>query len=115
MKKPIAVYTSIMIAAIILITTGLANAKDKILTINPSRIEYKQDKNGNEYGRIIAAEPRSLNGISYTASVPVMFFGEMVEKLKNSAIKVGETSKIIVSTSIYNDKTSYNALAIIAE
>ena len=103
----------------------LAMAADQPLTAKADSVTIMPDVNGNTYVRIIITEKRSLNGVSYDKSIPVMFFGKpprfvfkcyvedkmLVDKAKG--IKEGDTFKAIVTPREYQGRESYTALSLL--
>lgn len=105
---------AVIISALIATTSATAAmAKDVLLDKQIDKIEYKIDKNGNAYARTFIREPRSLNGIEYTASVTVMFFGATVDELKTANYAKGDTVRMIAQENEYKGRISYNVLALI--
>jgi len=86
-----------------------SNAADQLLDTKIDSASVQIDKNGNEYVRFIITETRTLNGISYDRSLPVMAFGATVSDAK--AYKAGDQLKAIVSYRKLTDgRESYNVL-----
>ena len=88
-----------------------ASATEKLIETKITQAVTKPDKNGNDYTRFIVQEERELNGIEYEVGIPVMSFGELVEKAKT--YKEGDTVKAIVSVNEYQGRTSYNVIAFV--
>lgn len=88
-----------------------AFAKDVILDTEIQTVTVALDKNGNEYARLIITEPRTLQGVAYTVTVPVMCFGEMVAQAKD--FQSGDQLKAIAQTNEYKGRTNYNIIAFI--
>jgi len=107
MKKLI----STIIALTIAITAIPAIAKDKILTAPVERIYQKTDKNGETYYRFVIKEDRTLNGITYPASVLIMAFSDVADSVVN--ISAGDTIKAIVSESMYQGKKNYRLVHLL--
>ena len=103
-----------LIAGIMIIAfagIGIVYAADQMLDTTVSDTVKRLDKNGNEYVRVIIDEAKELNGVSYTASTAVMFFGPLVQEAKN--LKKGDALKVIASSSEYQGRTSYTAVAFV--
>lgn len=90
---------------------GVSMAEDKVLNAPIDSVSVKLDKNGAEYVRVIVKETRELSGISYPATTPVMFFGDMAQQGK--ALKVGDTLKAIVNGREYRGNVSYTAIKLL--
>ncbi|MGW8181589.1 MAG: hypothetical protein ACWGQW_22900, partial [bacterium] len=86
-------------------------AADELITAKVQSVTQAVTRNGAPYVRVIIEEKRELNGVSYTAGVPLMFFGAMVESGKT--LKAGDTVKVIASGREFNGRTSYTAQALI--
>lgn len=86
-------------------------AEDALLNINPTQVVSKIDKNGNPYVQMIIEESRSLSGVDYKTTVPVMFFGELVDQAK--AIQPGTPIKVIANKGEYKGRISYTAISIV--
>ena len=93
----------ILIALLVFATA--AQAADQMLNATVSNIVVTNDKNGNEYVRLIINEPRELDGVAYVKSVAVMCFRETANFAKT--LKKGDKIKAIVSPSEYQGKTNY--------
>lgn len=86
-----------------------AVAKDKVLEATVTAMVESTDKNGNQYIRFIVGENRSLEGIDYTVGVPVMAFGDQLDKAQSYSI--GDTIKCIVQGREFQGRTSYTILS----
>lgn len=71
----------------------------------------KLDKNGSEYVRFLITEPRKLNGVDYTITLPVMSFGANVQFAKE--FKNGDDFKAIVQKRFYQGRDSYTVIQFI--
>ena len=107
-----------LVAAIIcfiiasLAIAGMANAEDKMLTTKIDSATVALDKNGQEYVRLIVTEPRSLNGIDYMKSLPVMAFGATVADAK--AYQAGDQLKAIANyRKLPDGRESYTVISFI--
>jgi len=103
--------TLILVMAIICICASVANAEDVVINAIVASATIAIDKNGNEYVRIIIVEPRQLQGVEYDVGVPIMFFGDFVEKAKT--LKKGDRIHVVVNKRLYQGNFSYTALAVI--
>jgi len=101
----------IVVLAMLVSLVSISFAADKMLDTTISKISIQQDKNGNDYARIIIQEDRALNGIAYTTSVVVMCFGSTVEKAKTYSD--GDAFKAIVSQNEYRGRLNYNVVSFI--
>ena len=84
---------------------------DKLINTKVEMVSIQISKNGNEYARALIKEPRTLSGIAYESSVPVMFFGESVKVAKT--LKPGDTIKAIVSVREWNGSPSYTIVQVV--
>jgi len=84
---------------------------EELLTVKITSVAQAKDKNGNGYTRAIIEESKELNGVKYTTGTPMMFFGDMASK--GSALKAGQTVKVIASKRMFNERLSYTAHAIV--
>ena len=99
-----------LVANLLAFTVALA-APDRIIDSKVQTATVAKDKNGAEYVRLIVEDKRSLNGLEYTASVPAMCFGTVVDQAK--PIRAGQTAKLVVSESEFQGKKSYTVLHIV--
>jgi hypothetical protein len=99
------------ICLILLVSAGAALAADAMLETTIDSVTIAMDKNGNEYVRAIITEPRELNGVSYNRSLPLMFFGPMVEAGKQ--LKAGDQVRVIASYREFDSRPSYTALQLV--
>ena len=90
---------------------GFAVAAEKIIDTTADQVTVALDKNGNEYVRVIVSEPKTLQGISYTAQTAVMCFGSTVEEAKT--LQEGDPIKAIVSEQEWKGRTSYTLVQLI--
>jgi hypothetical protein len=97
--------------AILLVTIMSVQAADKIINTKVDQVTIQISKNGNEYGRALIKETRTLSGISYESTVPVMFFGDNVKIAK--ALKQGDNLKVIVSEKEWNGSPSYTVITAV--
>lgn len=88
-----------------------ALAADAMLETTVDSVTVALDKNGTEYVRCIITEQRTLNGVTYPRSLPLMFFGSMVEAGKQ--LKAGDQIKVIASYREYQSRPSYTALQLV--
>ena len=100
---------------IVMLIVGLlapvAIAKEVSLNVTVTDMVERQDKNGNDYVRFIAQMPKELQGVSYEVGVPIMAFGQIVEKAKT--YKVGDTLKCIAKYREFESRESYTILAFL--
>jgi len=82
-------------------------AEDVILNTTIDSVTAAIDKNGDEYVRVIIVEDRVLQGVSYTATVPLMFFGEMAAQAKD--LKKGQAIRVLANKKEYKGNHSYMA------
>jgi saccharopine dehydrogenase-like NADP-dependent oxidoreductase len=110
MRKSAAILIIAILILANLIAFSAAMAEDKIVTGKIQSITEGTGKAG-KFIRIILEEARSLNGISYTAGVPAMCFGPMIEEARK--VKAGQTISMIAQEREYQGSKSYTALKII--
>jgi len=87
---------------------AVAQAEDLILDVTVDSITAAIDKNGNSYTRVIISEQRSLDGVTYNATVPIMFFGALHEAAQ-SQISAKDKIKVLVNKRQYQGNHSYTA------
>lgn len=87
----------------------LAWSQDLQITAIADSVTVAQGKNG-EYVRVIITEKRSLNGVSYEKSLPVMFFQDLAVKAKT--LKAGSKFSAIVTPREFRGIESYTALSL---
>ncbi|MBA4369852.1 MAG: hypothetical protein C0403_19665 [Desulfobacterium sp.] len=109
MKK---IITALLIAIFCMATIAVAadNNPDVVLEAKIQSATIALDKNGHSYGRVIIEEKRTLSGIAYTDTAPVMFFGDLADKAKG--LKKGDTLKCIAQRNIYQGRVTYNVKAL---
>jgi hypothetical protein len=90
---------------------SIASASDKLLDTEVKQVTIAQDKNGNDYGRIIIVENRELNGVKYTTDVVCMAFGSTVDGAKK--LSAGDTIKAVVAENEYRGRLNYNIISFI--
>ena len=95
----------------VLAFAGMAVAKDVVLEGKLTAVMNATDRNGNPYVRAIITEERELNGVKYSAGVPLMFFGEHVAK--GQTLQAGDTIKCIASSRNWMGRPSYTYLSAI--
>jgi len=109
--KNIAMFCTMAIALFV-ISTVQAQAGEVMLDTTIEQMTVQQDKNGNEYARLIIKEDRELNGVPYTIEVVTMVFGsDLVAKAQQ--LSPGDTIKAIATTNEYQGRTNYNVLAFV--
>jgi hypothetical protein len=72
----------LVVLALSLIFIAVASAGDLKLSTKIDSTTIAIDKNGAEYVRFIITEPRTLSGVEYEKSLPVMAFGKQVPAAK---------------------------------
>jgi len=110
MTKLVGIFTLAILAIVSLAI--YANAEDKILDTTVDSMTVAMTKNDNEYVRIIITEPRTLNGVAYNRSLPVMAFGDKVEQAKGYS--AGDPLKAVASyRKLPDGRESYTILQFI--
>ena len=107
--KRIAIVVAIAVLAN-LAALGIALAGDKMLEAKVINQTEGTGKSGLPYIRLIVEEHRELNGVKYTATVPVMVFNSK-DLPRAKTIKPGDNIKAIVNQSDYQGRTSYTVQA----
>lgn len=106
------IFASLLIITFVLVTCIVPSfAADKMLTAKIQSVTQAVDRNGAPYTRVIVAEQRTLNGVSYEAGIPAMAFGHVAKDASN--LKEGGTLKAIVSEREFNGRTSYTILSVL--
>jgi hypothetical protein len=109
MKRLSFVLFTLFIAMLITVS---AMAADQMLDTKIESVTVAMTKHDAEYVRFIITEPRTLDGVTYNRSLPVMAFGELVAAAK--AYKSGDNLKAVVSYRKLDDgRESYSILAFI--
>jgi hypothetical protein len=109
MKRLSFVLFTLFLAMIIVAS---AIAADQMLDTTIDSVTVAMTKNSNEYVRFIITEPRTLDGVTYNRSLPVMAFGDLATAAK--AYKSGDNLKAVVSYRKLDDgRESYSILAFI--
>ncbi len=107
MKKVLAV-----LIALSLIAVAVASAGDQILNTKIDSVTIAVDKNQAEYVRFIVNEPRTLDGVNYIKSLPVMAFGAHVTAAK--AMSAGDDLKAVCNyRKLPDGRESYTILSFI--
>jgi len=88
-----------------------AYAEDVLLTAKVQSVTQATDRNGGKYVRVIVEEDRTLNGVSYKAGIPAMFFGSIASE--GAKLKAGDTLRAIVSKREFNSRMSYTVNAVL--
>ena len=97
---------------LILVMASIGRAEDKILTIKIDSATTALDKNGQEYVRLIVTESRTLNGVQYEKSLPVMAFSPNVELAK--AYTAGDQLKAVANyRKLPDGRESYTIISFI--
>ena len=97
--------------SLVMAIASLSYAADKILDTTIDSATTALDKNGNEYVRLIITEPRTLNGVQYQKSLPVMAFSPNVDAAK--AYSAGDSVKAVVTPRDYQGSQSYTVVSFI--
>jgi len=112
MKKFTVIMSTIALAGILWsVSPSVGFAADVVIDTKIAQATTALDKNGREYVRLLIEESRSLQGVNYTVTVPVMAFGRDVQKAKE--FKAGDALKCIAAARDYNGNTSYTIRAFI--
>jgi hypothetical protein len=99
----------LILLAITFFMVSIAPAADTTLDVKIDTMVIAQTRNNNEYVRFIITEARTLNGVEYDRSLPVMAFSTHVEKAKT--YKQGDQLKAIVNFRKLDDgRESYTIL-----
>ena len=110
MKRLSIVLFTLLIALAIAVP---AMAADQTMDTTINSVTVAMTKHNVEYVRFIITEQRTLDGVDYNRSLPVMAFGEeLVTAAK--AYKAGDQLKAVVSYRKLDDgRESYSILAFI--
>lgn len=110
MKKMMSLMVLLVALMVGIAFTSTAFAEEKVMTIKVDKVDVKKDKNGKEYARIWTTVDKSLNGVKYKRSVPVMAFGETATAVKKVA--KGSTVKAVIETGKYNGRDTLTLLGL---
>jgi len=103
---------TIILLAILVIFAVNAIAADSILETTIDSMVVAMTKNNAEYVRFIITEPRTLDGVNYPKSLPLMAFGPLVEEAKT--YKAGDAIKCVANFRKLDDgRESYTILSFI--
>lgn len=110
MKKMMSLIVLVvaLMVGIAFVSTGFA--EEKVMTFKVDRVDVKKDKNGKEYTRLWTTVDKSLNGVKYKRSVPVMAFGEAAVAAKH--VTKGQTVKAVVETGKFKDRETITLLGL---
>jgi len=112
MKNLLAIHVFMLTAILILVIASMARAEDRVLQIKVDSATTALDKNGQEYVRLIVTEPRTLNGIQYQKSLPVMAFGATVADAKS--FQAGDMLKAVCNyRKLPDGRESYTIISLI--
>lgn len=100
----------IMVLCFTVMVTG-ALATESMLTGKVSGLTVAKDKNGAEYVRWLVNESRTLDGIVYSISLPVMAFGAEAKEAK--ALKNGDNFKVISQKRYFENRESYTVIKFV--
>jgi hypothetical protein len=107
MKKMLLITIAAMLLfSTIILTTTAGASDDRILSAKIVKVTKRISKKGNAYVRLTIEEPRTLQGVTYNAEMPVMAFGS--DRTKRALkMKPGDTLNAVVEISKYKGNTSY--------
>jgi hypothetical protein len=105
------VITAAMAIAAIILVTGTSYAKDIMIEKEITRIFDRTDKNGDAYRILMVKIPKTMNGISYFAPLPVMAFSDTIDM--TSLITEGQTVKLIISMGQYMGRDTATLRAVV--
>lgn len=108
MKKSLCLFVALFV---VLCCTGMAAAKDVIISKEIKNITFKNDKNGNQYARVFVSGTATLNGVTYHKDMALMGFGDTVAKLK--PYKKGQTLKVVANERTYKGNQSYIIIDVV--
>jgi hypothetical protein len=108
MKKSLCLFVALFV---VLCCTGMAAAKDVIISKEIKNITFKNDKNGNQYARVFVAETHTLNGVTYNKDIALMGFGDTVAKLR--PYKKGQMLKVVANEGVYKGNPSYTIIDVV--
>ena len=112
LRTALAINVFMIAVMLVLIMVSMANAEDKILQTTVDSAVTAIDKNGAEYVRMIVTEPRTLNGVQYQKSLPVMAFSPNVELAK--AYTAGDQLKAVANyRKLPDGRESYTIISFI--
>jgi hypothetical protein len=113
MKKTL-FFMAIIAALFMLFTSHPAWAVDDVrIQTTADAVVVAQTKLGADYVRIIITEQKTLGGIAYTSSLPVMVFeDDLVTRART--LKAGDKFEAIVAPREFQSKNSYIMLSLIS-
>jgi hypothetical protein len=104
MNKKKSFLASVMALMFVLMLVAPAMAAERIVNLEITEKVTTNDRNGNEYTRLIVTEIKQLQGVSYPLGVAAMAFGAMNETAKT--LEIGDTLRAIVSDRTFNGTSS---------
>jgi len=108
-RYPKLVMASVLMFAIFFGVVTIAMSADKLIDLKITQVVEATDRNGNPYTRIIVEEARKVKGVAYDATVAVMAFGDHAAPA--AELQVGDQLKAIVSSRVWQGRTSYTIQA----
>jgi len=110
MKKTLTIFAILL--AVVMAGAIVANAAEEVIQTTVESRTDAIDKNGNSYVRMICKFKRSLNGVEYEVSLPVLAFGDKVAAVAN--IAEGSSLKAVAQNRVLPDgRESYTIIAVI--
>jgi hypothetical protein len=85
-------------------------AAEKLVVETVQKITIKKDKSGADYALIWVDQNKTMNGIKYKKSFPIMAFQGQAAVAKH--LKKGETVTMIVETGTFNGHETMTLLGI---
>ena len=104
-------FIAVLALCMALLFPVTAISAEKILKAKITDVVQAQDKNGQDYVRLIVAETRTLQGTEYSVGVPAMAFGQIVQQAQQ--YNIGDTLNAIVQQRSYQGRDSYTILSIL--
>lgn len=104
---------TISIALLIALVASIAAAADKKITAEISGVTEAVTKNGVPYIRAIVLEDKTIDGESYQAGIPLMFFGDLYEA--GRTLQPGDTVNVIARERTFQDRPSLTVLKVLQQ
>jgi len=102
---------SLAMVFVLAIATLAICAEPVIVSGTVQSVTQATDKNGSPYVRAIVGLEKKLSGVSYTDSVPFMFFGPSAQQ--GESLEAGAVLKCIAKPREYQGRTSYTVLKLL--
>ena len=109
MRKSLTIFAILM--AVVLVGFTMANAAEEVIEATIQSKTEAVDTNGETYVRLICKFKRSLNGVDYEVSLPVMAFRDQVPEV--AGLAEGATLKAVCQNRVWQGRESYTIIKVL--